>query len=81
MNTAIPGKLENDADRMQYALYEDTKTWEAWKAWAEIEGIKTSRTENFTSRALHLRGNWATIPDDGLSKSFMCIADNSTINA
>ena len=80
MVTAIPGKLkdeEGEMDRMQYALYEDTQTWEAWKAWAEIEDIKTDRIKNFSSRALHLRGNWATIPDDGKAKSFMCISDNT----
>lgn len=80
MNTAIPGKLKvenGEEDRMQYALYEDSKTWEAWKSWAEIEGIKTDRIKYFTPRALHLRGNWASIPDDGKTKSFMCIADNN----
>ena len=84
MHTAIPGKLKKEkgeSDRMQYALYEDSKTWEAWKAWAEIEGIKTERTEYFTPRALHLRGNWATISDDGKTKSFMCISDNATLPA
>ena len=30
---------------MQYALYEDSKTWEAWKAWAEIEGINNRKTK------------------------------------
>lgn len=80
MVTAIKGKLKDETgemDRMQYALYEDTQTWEAWKAWAEIEGIKTDRIKNFSPRALHLRGNWATIPDDGKAKSFMCISDKT----
>jgi len=35
LNTAITGFTTAKQDRMKYALYEDSKTWTAWLAWAK----------------------------------------------
>jgi hypothetical protein len=73
MNTAIAGLHTVDRDRMKYALYEDSATWTAWVSWAEQNAIKFDRTRNYSARAFQVIGYWATIPIDGLSKSFMCV--------
>ena len=67
-------------DRMQYGLYEDTATWEAWSAWAEQNAYNPNQVGRFEGgTAIQLVGNWPSIAT--AEKSFMCIVDKSDSDA
>ena len=76
--TAIAGKAAGAVDRMQYALWQDDVTWDAWVSWAKQNSYNdgTNRYENFSSWALSIRGYWSTIGETNLSH--MCIGDTES---
>ena len=63
-------------DRVEYSLYEDSATWNAWYAWAKQNAYDSNAMTKFSSRALKLNGYWDTIANGDLSA--MCIADMSS---
>ena len=78
--TAIAGVSGGDIDRMQYALWQDDTTWDAWVSWAKqnayvADGASSFRTGDYSSWALSIKGNWSTIEEGSLS--FMCINDSN----
>ena len=81
LKRGIAGNTTGDVDKVQYALYEDTATWDAWSSWAEQNAYSSAGYTDYSSRALRMVGNWptmqantATDPDPSTAtKSFMCI--------
>ena len=61
---------------MEYSLYEDSATWNAWYAWAKQNAYDSAAMTKFSSRALKLNGYWDTIASGDLSA--MCISDTSS---
>ena len=76
LNAAIPGATTTDANIMEYALYKDDKTWNAWVSWAGQNALSYDRTTKYSSVAFQLVGNWPTMAEG--EKSFMCIEDKAT---
>lgn len=63
---------------MQYALWQDDVTWDSWVSWAKQNGYvadaaTTYRTDDYSSWAISIKGNWSTIGENNFS--FMCIGD------
>ena len=64
MTSAVKGNTGYNvaiADKIEYALYEDSATWTAWSAWAQSNALNSSNIANFSSRALEVKGMWGSL--------------------
>ena len=72
------------ANKISYALYEDTATWTAWNTWASGNALNGLNITNFSSRAINVIGTWETFIKGQESNvntwatSFMCMEDKAT---
>lgn len=76
MVAAIANTVDNQANIIEYALYSDETTWNAWAAWAVENAYDGTNWTRFSGRALMISGKWDTIGEG--EKSTMCMADAST---
>ena len=84
--TAIPGFSSGDDPLVQYALYEDKTTYDAWASWAEQNAFNNEALEKFGDGvAFQVVGHWPTMFADtsedadpsNATKSFMCYTSAS----
>lgn len=83
LNTAISGLTTG----IDYKLYEDTATWDAWYDWAVTNAFDDVGFKTYSSRALKIVGHWPTMQvnsadvdggaADNTTRSFMCITASS----
>lgn len=74
--------------KVEYALYDDSSTWNDWVDWAKQNAIDFDNTKDYSSRALQIVANWPTIPGDVPVDNAdpirkyptMCMQDYSTAN-
>ena len=72
------------ANKITYALYEDTATWSAWESWASSNALNALNITNFSSRAINVIGVWETLIKgqtnsvNDWATSFMCMEDKAT---
>lgn len=52
LREAIPGETGANVPKVQYALYSDTTTWDAWVTWAEQNALDFENTTQYSSRAI-----------------------------
>jgi len=76
---AVPPFGTATQDRIEYALYDDSVTWNAWSNWAKQNAYDSNAMTKFSSRALKMTGHWDTMNEG--DKSAMCIADSRTSGA
>ena len=89
MTAAVKGNTGYNvgiADKILYALYEDSATWTAWTAWAQSNALNSNNVTNFSSMAIEVKGMWGSLRykndanEDTWAKSFMCMEDKGSAN-
>lgn len=76
--TSTSGDTVAFGGQLNYALFEDTTTWDNWSAWAQRNSIHYKDLTWFSSRALQLTGTWADIGSG--EKGVMCMFDGDLVS-
>lgn len=76
LTTGLKAKGTATQPRIEYSLYDDSATWNAWYSWAQQSAYDSTTMNTFSSRAMKIVGYYDTMAEGDLSA--FCIQDAST---